>query len=274
MTRDGAMNLGLSGAWLRYPGAADWAMRDVTLEFTPGVHSAVLGPNGAGKSTLLRALAGLLDCDRGLAYIEGRQSGEWPRRELARRMAFVSSTEEGAFPVRVREYVGLGRNPYLGSFGPPGEEDRAVVSSALERTDMRELAERYVTNLSAGELQRARVARALAQEPAILLLDEPTAHLDIGHEYAVFDLLSQLVSELSLTIVSVTHNINMASRFASRVVLMRAGAVVADGEPEIVLTPTHLGTAYDWPVHTVRPDGLGCVALPVRRPRAAQEADG
>ncbi|MFW6089389.1 MAG: ABC transporter ATP-binding protein [Gemmatimonadota bacterium] len=265
MTRDGGMSLGLSSAWLRYPGAADWAMRDVTLEFTPGVHSAVLGPNGAGKSTLLRALAGLLACDRGEAYVEGRESGDWPRRELARRMAFVSSTEEGAFPVRVREYVGLGRNPYLGSFGPPGDEDRAIVGSALERTDMQGLAERYVTNLSAGELQRARVARALAQEPAILLLDEPTAHLDIGHEYAVFDLLSQLVAELSITIISVTHNINMASRFASRVVLMRAGAVVADGQPESVLTPMHLGTAFDWPVHTVRPEGLGCVALPVRR---------
>lgn len=268
------MNLGLSGVWLRYPGATDWAMRDVTLEFTPGVHSAVLGPNGAGKSTLLRALAGLLGCDRGEAHVEGRQTGEWPRRELARRMAFVSSTEEGAFPVRVREYVGLGRNPYLGSFGPPGDEDRAVVTAALERTDMQGLAERYVTNLSAGELQRARVARALAQEPAILLLDEPTAHLDIGHEYAVFDLLSQLVDQLSLTIVSVTHNINMASRFASRVVLMRAGAVVADGEPELVLTPTHLGTAYDWPVRTVRPEGLGCVALPVRRAPAAEEPVG
>jgi len=259
------MSLGLSGAWLRYPGAADWAMRDVTLEFAPGVHSAVLGPNGAGKSTLLRALAGLLACDRGEAHVEGRRSGDWPRRELARRMAFVSSTEEGAFPVRVREYVGLGRNPYLGTFDPPGEQDREVVRSALERTDMLSLAERYVTKLSAGELQRARVARALAQEPTILLLDEPTAHLDIGHEYAVFELMSELIVDLALTIVSVTHNINMASRFASRVVLLRGGAVVADGEPEIVLTPAHLGRAYAWPVHTVRPEGLGCVALPVRQ---------
>ena len=263
------MNLGLSDAWARYPGSAEWAMRDVSLEFAAGVHTAVLGPNGAGKSTLLRALAGLLPCERGEAFIEGRASGDWPRRDLARRMAFVSSTEEDGFPVRVREYVALGRNPYLGSFSPPGDADRVVVASALERTDMRALADRYVTNLSAGELQRARVARALAQEPAILLLDEPTAHLDIGHEYAVFDMLSQLVIELSFTIVSVTHNINMASRFASRVVLMRAGTVVADGEPDGVLTPDHLGTAFDWPIHTVRPDGLGCVALPVGRPSDA-----
>lgn len=259
------MRLGLTQAWLRYPGAAGWAMRDVSLEFGAGAHSAVLGPNGAGKSTLLRALAGLLSCDRGGAHVDGRDSREWPRRELARHMAFVSSTEEGAFPVRVRDYVALGRNPYLGSFSPPGEKDRAIVDSALGRTDLGALADRYVTNLSAGELQRARVARALAQEPDILLLDEPTAHLDIGHEYAVFDLLAQLVKELSLTIVSITHNINMASRFASRVVLMREGEIVADGRPETVLTPQHLGDAFAWPVRTVSEAGLGFVAVPVAR---------
>lgn len=259
------MSLALERAWLRYPNAADWAIRDVTLDFDAGVHSAVLGPNGAGKSTLLRALAGLLPCDRGEAFVKGRSSRDWPRRELARQMAFVSSVEEGAFAVRVREYVGLGRNPYLGAFAPPSEEDEAVVESALARTDMSGLADRYVTKLSAGELQRARVARALAQQPEILLLDEPTAHLDIGHEYAVFELLSQLVEDLSLTIVSITHNINMASRFASRVVLLREGAVVADGGPRDVLTAEHLGEAFAWPVRTVAREGLGCVAVPVAR---------
>lgn len=259
------MNLGLAGVWLRYGAASDWAVRDVSLEFEAGVHSALLGPNGAGKSTVLRVLAGLRPCDRGSAHVNGRDSREWPRRELARQMAFVASTEEDAFPVRVREYVGLGRNPYLGAFNPPAAADRAVVASALARTDMEGLADRYVTNLSAGELQRARVARALAQEPSILLLDEPTAHLDIGHEYAVFELLAELVEELSLTVVSVTHNINMASRFASRVVLMREGAVVADGPPPEVLTPGHLGTAYGWPVRTLTGEGLGCVAVPVAR---------
>ncbi len=259
------MSLSLEGVWLRYPNADDWAVRDVSLRLHAGVHSAVLGANGAGKSTLLRALAGLLDCDRGEARVKERRSGDWPRRELAREMAFVSSVEEDAFAVRVREYVGLGRNPYLGAFAPPSEEDEAVVASALERTDMTGLADRYVTRLSAGELQRARVARALAQEPEILLLDEPTAHLDIGHEYAVFELLSQLVSELSLTVVSVTHNINMASRFASHVVLLREGRVVAEGRPVDVLTAEHLGETFDWPVRTLAQTGLGCVAVPVAR---------
>lgn len=259
------MTATLEGAWLRYPDADDWALRDVSLAFEPGVHSAVLGPNGAGKSTLLRVLAGLRPADRGGARVGGRPVGDWPRRELAREMAFVSAAEEGAFPVRVREYVGLGRNPYLGAFDPPGDEDRAVIEAALDRTDLGGLAARYVTRLSAGELQRARVARALAQEPRILLLDEPTAHLDIGHEYAVFDIIAQLVDELGLTVVSITHNINMASRFADRIVLLREGAVIADGAPEEVLTQEHLTAAFDWPVRTMTGDGLGWVAVPVAR---------
>lgn len=259
------MTLGLRHAWARYPNAADWALRDVDLEFAEGAHSAILGPNGAGKSTLLRVLAGLMACDRGAAHVDGREIGSWQRRELARRMAFVSSAEESGFPTRVREYVGLGRNPYIGAFSPPSDADRAVVESALARTDLVSLADRFVTNLSAGELQRARVARALAQEPDILLLDEPTAHLDIGHELSVFELLTQLIDELSLTVVSVTHNINMASRFAERIVLVREGTVVADGGPERVLTPEHLGAAFDWPVRTIAAEGLGSVAVPVGR---------
>lgn len=255
--------LTLCGVSVRYPNAEARAVDDVSLEFAPSAHTAILGPNGAGKSTLLRVIAGLLPCDRGAATLAGREISQWPRRELARKMALVSSAEEVGFPIRVADYVALGRNPYLGALDAPGAADRRVVDSALARTDLTGLARRYVTQLSAGELQRARVARALAQEPELLLLDEPTAHLDLGHEFAVFDLLTQLVDELSLTVVSVTHNINMASRFCSRVVLLRAGAVVADGGPAEVLTPEHLGAAYAWPVEVLSTDGLGSVALPV-----------
>jgi iron complex transport system ATP-binding protein len=255
--------LRLDGVSVRYPNAEEMAVHDVSLEFAPGAHTAILGPNGAGKSTLLRVLAGLQPCDRGTASLAGREIGDWSRRDLARRMALVSSAEEAGFPVRVADYVALGRNPYLGALDAPGPEDRRVVDSALERTDLSALGRRYVTQLSAGELQRARVARALAQQPEVLLLDEPTAHLDLGHEFAVFELLSQLIDELSLTIISVTHNINMASRFCSRLVLLRGGSVVADGAPAAVLTPAHLGAAYAWPVEVISTGGLGSVALPV-----------
>jgi len=261
------MTLQVAGVSVTYAGNQTRALDTVDLVFEPGTHTAILGPNGAGKSTLLRVLAGLVACDEGTASLDGQLSDDWPRREFARRIAFVSSAEESAFPTRVRDYVTLGRNPYLTGWGAPSPEDQRIVSLALERTDLLLLSDRYIGSLSAGELQRARLARALAQEPEILLLDEPTAHLDLGHELAAFELLAQLVVDLSLTIVSVTHNLNMASRFCGRVVLITGGRVVADGQPEAVLTPGNLARAFEWPVDTIAAPGLGIVALPVSRGR-------
>lgn len=259
------MTLQLAGVSLTYAGSQAPALAGVDLVFEPGTHTAILGPNGAGKSTLLRVLAGLLSCDEGEATLDGQNARDWSRREFARRVAFVSSEEENPFPTRVRDYVALGRNPYLDGWRAPSAEDKGVVTFALERTDLLFLADRYVGSLSAGELQRARLARALAQQPAILLLDEPTVHLDLGHEFAAFEMLAQLAGELSLTVVSVTHNVNMASRFCGRVVLIAAGRVVADGAPEPVLTPENLARAFDWPLETFVQPGLGIVALPVSR---------
>lgn len=263
------MTLQVAGVSVTYPGSQTRALDAIDLVFEPGTHTAILGPNGAGKSTLLRVLAGLVACDEGAASLDGQLSRNWPRREFARRIAFVSSAEESAFPTRVRDYVTLGRNPYLTGWGAPSPEDQGIVHLSLERTDLLSFADRYVGNLSAGELQRARIARALAQQPGILLLDEPTAHLDLGHEFAAFELLAQLVVELSLTVVSVTHNLNMASRFCDRVVLITGGRVVADGQPQAVLTPGNLARAFEWPVETVTAPGLGIVALPVSQTRGS-----
>lgn len=263
------MSLQLSGVSVTYRGNEAPALAGIDLVFEPGTHTGILGPNGAGKSTLLRVLAGLLPCDRGEAKLDGRNARNWSRREFARRVAFVSSAEESAFPIRVRDYVTLGRNPYLDGWRAPSDEDREAVNVALVRADLESLTQRYVGSLSAGELQRARIARALAQQPGILLLDEPTAHLDLGHEFAAFELLAELVAERSLTVVSVTHNLNMASRFCGRLVLITGGRVVADGSPESVLTPDNLARSFEWPVRTLVEPGLGIVALPVsRRPEA------
>lgn len=259
------MILQLNGASVTYPGNEAPALTGIDLEFEAGTHTAILGPNGAGKSTLLRVLAGLVSCDRGVAKLDGRNARSWPRRDFARRVAFVSSAEESAFPIRVCDYVALGRNPYLDGWRAPTAADRYAVNVALARTDLESLGNRYVGSLSAGELQRARIARALAQRPAILLLDEPTAHLDLGHEFAAFELLAQLVTEQSITIVSITHNLNMASRFCGRVILITGGRVVADGPPERVLTPDNLARAFNWPVETLVEPELGIVALPVSR---------
>lgn len=257
------MSLRLAGASVTYPGCTEPAVQQVDLTFEPGTHTAILGPNGAGKSTILRALGGLMPCDPGEAVLDGRDARSWSRREFARRVAFVSSAEESAFPVRVRDYVALGRNPYIDGWRGPSGADREAVGVALARADLDSLEARYLGSLSAGELQRARIARALAQDPDIMLLDEPTAHLDLGHEFAAFALLAQLVAQLSLTVISVTHNLNMASRFCGRIVLMADGTILADGLPGEVLTPDNLARAFDWPVDTMIRPGLGIVAVAV-----------
>jgi iron complex transport system ATP-binding protein len=177
----------------------------------------------------------------------------------------VSSAEESAFPVRVGDYVALGRNPYLAGWRALSDVDREVVSIAIGRSGLTDFESRFMSSLSAGEMQRARIGRALAQDPEILLLDEPTAHLDLGHEFAAFELLAELSAELELTVISVTHNVNMASRFCGRVVLMSEGCVVADGAPVEVLREDSLAAAFRWPVETVTGPGLGIVAVPVRR---------
>jgi len=257
------VSLRLAGVSVTYPGSTEAAVHDVDLCFEAGTHTALLGPNGAGKSTILRALGGLLPCTRGGASLDGRDTRKWPRREFARRVAFVSSAEESAFPVRVRDYVALGRNPYAHGWRSETAIDGEIVQSALARADLEGFEARYVGSLSAGEVQRARIARALAQAPDIMLLDEPTAHLDLGHEFAAFAMLAELVAELSLTVISVTHNINMASRFCGRAVLLAGGRLVADGVPAEVLTPHHLARAFAWPVETIAAPGLGIVAVPV-----------
>jgi iron complex transport system ATP-binding protein len=259
------MSLALTNVSIAYPGASRKAVKDLSLSFESGAHTAILGPNGAGKTTVLKALAGLLECESGAAMLDGTNTREWPRRAFAKKVAFVSSAEESAFPIRVRDYVALGRNPYLDGWRALSTTDRDVVESALTRADLVDFEARFTSSLSAGEMQRARIGRALAQDPEILLLDEPTAHLDLGHGFAAFQLLAELSAALSLTTISVTHNVNMASRFCSRIVLMSEGCVVADGVPTEVLSADRLSAAFRWPVETVSGPGLGVVAVPVRR---------
>lgn len=247
---------------VRYPGADRPAVHEASLEFEPGVHTSVLGPNGAGKSTLLRALLGLILPESGEVCFEGRTVSEWPRRQMARRTALVATGEEFAFPLSVRELVCMGRTPHLGAWRSERQMDRQVVQQALVDVELADLAERQVATLSAGELQRARIARALAQEPDHLLLDEPTAHLDLGHELATFERIAQLTKEKSLTTITVTHNLNLASRFSDRVVLLSGGRVTAVGAPRDVLVAEHIEEAYGCPVEVRDLGDLGILAVP------------
>jgi iron complex transport system ATP-binding protein len=246
----------------RYPGAARDAVQGVNVEVDPGEFVALIGPNGSGKSTLLRLLLGALSPGTGSVQFCGRALGEWPREELARRVGVVTQFEEVPFPITVRELVAMGRYPYLGPWRREGHQDRAAVRQAMAWCGVEEFGGRSVLELSGGERQRARLARALAQQARTLVLDEPTASLDMAHEMALFEMMACLALD-GVTIVLVTHNINVAARYAHRLVLLDRGAVVADGPPDAVLRQGAIESVYQWPVVIRREDAAPQV-VPLR----------
>ena len=232
---------------VRYRRNSPLALDGVSCQVGESELVAVVGPNGSGKSTLVRALLGLLPVERGSVLVEGRPVSQWPRRMLARILGVVGQQEEAVFPLSVADTVMLGRYAYLGPLEAPGSRDRAAVQKALEQCDIVGLAERQVDSLSGGEWKRVRVARALAQEPRALVLDEPTASLDVRHEMELFELVAQLVAG-GLAGLVITHHLNLAARFAHRMLLLDRGAVVAVGSPTEVLKPDILSRVFQWPI--------------------------
>jgi iron complex transport system ATP-binding protein len=232
---------------LRYPGAARPALDGVSCSVRGAELVAVVGPNGSGKTSLVRALTGLVPLAGGAVLVEGRPVGAWERREFARVVGVVPQREELVFPLTVEETVLLGRYARLGPLAAPAAVDTAAVRGALRRCDVEGLAGRAVDSLSGGEWQRVRIARALAQEPRVLVLDEPTASLDVRHEMELFELIRQLV-DAGLAGLVITHELNLAARFADRMVLLRDGTVAATGTPREVLTADRLAGVFGWPV--------------------------
>jgi len=223
------------------------ALDGVSCGVSGGSLLAVVGPNGSGKTTLVRALSGLVGLERGEVRVEGTPLAHWSRPALARVLAVVPQGEEVAFPLLVEETVMLGRYARLGPFAAPGAADRAAVADALDRCDVAAFARRTIDSLSGGEWQRVRLARALAQEPRILVLDEPTTSLDVRHEMELFELVRRLV-DAGLAGLVVTHHINLAARFADRMILLSAGRVAAEGAPAEVLRRETLKEVFGWPV--------------------------
>jgi iron complex transport system ATP-binding protein len=240
----------------RYPDAARPALDGVSIDVPEGSCTAVLGPNGSGKSTLLRVLLGTLRPSSGAALFRDRDVAAWPRVEMSREVGVVPQGEEAAFPMSAREAVAMGRYPYLGPWRREGEADRRAIEAAMRRCDVADLAHRALSTLSGGERQRVRVARALAQEPGALALDEPTAALDVAHEMAIFELLRDL-GLAGTTVLLVTHNLNLAARYADRLVLLDRGRVAAQGAPVDVLTRETVEAVYGWPVRIERFAGPG-----------------
>jgi len=235
----------------RHPGASRDAVRDVTCDLTGEGVTAILGPNGAGKSTFVRLLIGLLAPTRGIVQFRGRGLVSWPRDAIAREVGFVPQGEESVFPMTVREVVAMGRYPHLGPWRAETEEDRRLVRHALEDVDAFPFADRPFSTLSGGEQQRVRIARALAQHGSAIVLDEPTAGLDVRHEIELFALLRGLASQ-GRTVVLVTHNLSLAARLADQALLFSEGALVAQGDPRTVLTGDTLSRVYRWPIDVVQ----------------------
>lgn len=248
--------LAASGLRFRYPEAPRPAVDEVDLTVPEGTLVGVIGPNGSGKSTLVKLLLGALEPDRGGIRVLGRDLPSWRRRELARRVGVVPQNESVTFPVSVREFVAMGRYPHLGPWRTERPGDRRAVARALERCDVDGLAGRTFSTLSGGERQLARVARALAQEPDLLVLDEPTVSLDVRHEMEIYELLRELVGE-GTTVLLVTHNLNAASRYANRLLLLHEGRARAEGPPRDVLTRGTVEDVYRWPVRIVPHPGPG-----------------
>ncbi len=234
----------------------------VRFTVEPGGWLGIIGPNGSGKSTLLRSVLGLIRHD-GQVRIDGVPTTGMPRRELARLLAYAPQLPVLPEGISTLEYVTLGRTPHRPLLAAPRRVDREIVADVMARLALDPLADRLVVTLSGGEQQRAVLARALAQQPRVLFLDEPTAALDLGHAQQVLDLLDQLRRQDGLTVVSTLHDLTLAGQYADRLTLLAAGRVVAEGTPAEVLTPEALAAHYGARAQVViGPSGLA--VLPTR----------
>ncbi len=216
---------------------------DVHFQVHAGEMVGLLGPNGSGKTTLLRLISGVLRPQEGVVTLDGRDARAWGRREIARRVAVVPQEMHVPFAFSVEELVSLGRTPYLNLLGSGTQEDRRIVREALKSADIEPLAGRYFNELSGGERQRVTVAMALAQRPALLLLDEPTSHLDIKYQIELLELVQRLNRETGVTVIAAMHDLNLAARYFPRLVLFQRG-IVADATPAEVLEPHLLQRVY------------------------------
>ncbi len=251
------------------------AVRDVSLTLLPGQVSGVLGPNGSGKSTLLRLAGGLLHPRQGAVRLVGNDLRAMRRGEIARRIAVVPQNALLPEAFSGWEVASAGRIPYLGPLRGTSPADDAIVSRALALVDATDFVDRSVGELSGGERQRLLLARALAQEPDVLLLDEPTAHLDLPHQIAFLDLVLRFAREGGLAVLVVFHDLNLAAAYCDHIALMDSGSVVAHGAPCEVLTPRWIAAVYDLTVSVMpHPEsGRPVVLLPAAAPPVATPLD-
>jgi len=235
--------------------AESWALRNVSVSAPQSSMTALIGANGSGKSTLIRLLAGLLRPSAGSILLEGVPLGNWEPKLRARKIAYVSQTTSLAFPFQAIDVVLSGRTPHTSRFRFENPRDREIAMAALETAGAAHLAERSLTTLSGGERQMVILARALAQEPGLLLLDEPSSSLDLKHRASLVRTLARLRDERGLTVIMITHDLQWAGALFDQIVALRGGEVAAQGRPDDVLREVVLREIYDDP--NVRTSKMG-----------------
>jgi iron complex transport system ATP-binding protein len=234
-----------------------WTLRGINLHVHRGELLGILGPNGSGKTTLLKIMDGILAPDEGEILVNGRSLLSLGRKETARRIAMVSQENYFGFDFSVLEVVLMGRFPHLGRLEFEGDRDVKVALKALDATHTRSLSGRSIHRLSGGEKQRVLIARALAQEPQLILLDEPTSFLDIKYKREIFQLISTLSEDRGLAVVVVTHDLDLTAQYCQRLVLLKQGEIYQMGDPATVITPSNIWTVYDCPVLVDRNPATG-----------------
>jgi iron complex transport system ATP-binding protein len=249
-------------------------LRDVDLDLHPGRVTVLLGPNGSGKSTLIRVLSGFLRPCGGEVLLAGRPPGSYGRREMARLLSVVGQDPPVDFPMTVDAYVALGRFPHQGFFGGISAADREEVERALAATGLDALRDRALLEISAGERQRATVARAIAQGARVMLLDEPTAFLDIRHRVAFYEIVTRLAGSQGVAALVASHDLSLCAEYGERIVLLSGGSVAAQGKPEEVLTPENVRTAYGVAVACDRNPATGAVRVTPLRATPGRRSDG
>jgi iron complex transport system ATP-binding protein len=216
----------------------------VSLALEPGEVVGLIGANGAGKSTLLKVLCGMRKLTSGQVMLCGKPISQYTSRDVARLIGQVHQSAVMDAPFSIYDVVAMGRNPHLTRFEVERPRDRQIVNEAMQHTNTLDLAERTINTLSSGERQRVFLARALAQEPSILLLDEPTSNLDIRHQLEILTLVQNLAHQRGLGVIIAIHDLSLAARFCDRLILLHDGRIVADGKPESVLTPENVAQAF------------------------------
>ncbi len=224
------------------------ALKDISFGVKPGEITGVLGPNGSGKSTLLKIMDGILTPQEGNIRVRGMPMGSLNRKRLAGEVAMVPQETHFQFSFSALQVVLMGRFPHLNRLQFEGDKDMAIAVNALTATKALDLAERPIHELSGGEKQRVLIARALAQEPNVILLDEPTSFLDLKYKREVFRLISSLAKDKGLSVVLVTHDIDLAAQYCHRLIMLKHGMIFDKGEPDQVITASNVAAVYDCPV--------------------------